>query len=141
MFYHQRFSVGSVDVRLVGGELPNVGRVEVYFNNQWGTVCRNGWSNQDAKVICRQLGYPEGNHQSLVNGIEYGYYGEGTGEIWLDDVDCTGTENSITECSHNGWANHGCDHHEDAGVVCLTGKLFMIIHLALIINKNILCHQ
>ena len=101
----------------------------MYFNNQWGTVCRNGWSNQDAKVICRQLGYPEGNHQSLVNGIEYGYYGEGTGEIWLDDVDCTGTENSITECSHNGWANHDCGHNEDPGVVCLTG-------IAIYINSN-----
>ena len=96
----------------------------MYFNNQWGTVCRNGWSNQDAKVICRQLGYPEGNHQAVTRGIVYGYYGQGTGPIWLADVDCTGTETNITECSHSGWGNHVCDHHEDAGVVCLTGKLF-----------------
>ena len=116
MFYHQRFSVGSVDVRLVGGELPNVGRVEVYFNNQWGTVCQYGWSHEDAQVICRQLGYPEGNHQA----VRYNPFGEGTGPIWLDDVFCTGTENNIMECSHYGWGNtEHCDHLQDAGVICL----------------------
>ena len=99
----------------------------MYYDNQWGTVCDDGWSNQDAKVICRQLGYPGGNHQAVTRGIDYAYYGEGKGLIWLDGVDCTGTENDITECSHNSWGNHDCGHHEDAGVVCLTGKLFMTI--------------
>ena len=80
-----------------------------------------------------------GNHQAV-----YYYFGEGTGIIRLDNVGCTGTENNITECSHNGWANHVCDDQDDAGVVCLTGKLFMIIHLALFINSSHLilpCHQ
>ena len=94
----------------------------MYFKNEWGTVCRNGWSNQDAKVICRQLGYPEGNHQAVYDGFR-----RGTGRICLDDVNCTGTENNITECSHNGWANHSCVHSEDAGVVCLPGKFMHTI--------------
>jgi len=43
-------------VRLVTG--PYSGRVEVCYNNQWGTVCDNGFTSNDAKVVCRQLGHP-----------------------------------------------------------------------------------
>ena len=118
------FFAGSIDVRLVGGQFPNVGRVEVYFNNQWGTVCSNGWSNDDARVICRQLGYPEGNHQALRYSRGFG---RTTGPIWLVDVFCTGTENNITECSHNGWGNNGCSHYHDAGVICLNGKFLKVV--------------
>ena len=42
----------------------------------------------------------------------------GKGPIWLDNVACNGNESSITECGHNGWLVHNCDHQEDAGVYC-----------------------
>ena len=44
-------------VRLVGGNIANEGRVEICINNVWGTVCDNSWSSTDATVVCRQLGY------------------------------------------------------------------------------------
>ena len=43
--------------RLQGGDFINQGRVEVYCNGQWGTICDNGFGSTDAQTICKQLGY------------------------------------------------------------------------------------
>ena len=50
------------------------------------------------------------------------YFGQGSGSILLDDVQCTGNEASIFSCIHNTIWSHDCDHSEDAGVVCLGGE-------------------
>ena len=55
-------------IRLQGGNFSNEGRVEVYCNGQWGTICDNGFSSTDAQTICKQLGYNyhyRYNHLSL----------------------------------------------------------------------------
>ena len=44
-------------IRLQGGSYSNQGRVEVYCNGQWGTICDDGFSSTDANTICKQLGY------------------------------------------------------------------------------------
>ena len=44
-------------LRLISGTTANEGRVEICYNNQWGTVCDDLWSNIDARVVCRQLNY------------------------------------------------------------------------------------
>ena len=49
-------------VRLVNGNVPSEGRVEVFHNNRWGTVCDDYWSFEEAVVVCRQLGYPTALH-------------------------------------------------------------------------------
>lgn len=50
------------------------------------------------------------------------FYGQGTGQIFMDDVECVGTEGSIIDCVYGGFGNHDCDHSEDAGVNCNAGN-------------------
>lgn len=44
-------------VRLITGHKKNEGRLEVFINNTWGTVCNDNWTNYSAHVVCKQLGY------------------------------------------------------------------------------------
>ena len=53
-------------VRLAGGNLT-AGRVEIYYNNLWGTICDDHWTLTEAGVICRELGFP-GAMAALSNG-------------------------------------------------------------------------
>lgn len=100
-------------IRLVNGKDRCSGRVEIYYSGQWGTVCDDSWDIKDAEVVCRQLDC-EGTNQVLSSG----QYGPGSGNIWLDDVACTGSERHLTECPHSGFGINDCGHIEDVGVVC-----------------------
>nr|WNS50100.1 deleted in malignant brain tumors 1 protein-like protein 2 [Halisarca dujardinii] len=109
-----------VDVRVVDSQKSAdnwslSGRVEVLYNNTWGTICADlSWNQEEVTVICKQLGYSEAIRSSL--GAEYG---RGTGPIWLSDVDCAGDEENLAQCRHGGWGVHyGCGHSDDVGVVC-----------------------
>ncbi|PIK47663.1 Deleted in malignant brain tumors 1 protein [Apostichopus japonicus] len=87
------------------------GRVEVNLNGQWGTVCDDLWDLTDAEVVCLQLGFG-----GALSAPRYAFFGLGTGEILLDNVECLGSEGNLLECSYESKAN--CGHREDAGVVC-----------------------
>ena len=106
-------------VRLINGSSPSSGRVEIYStsigeNGEWGTVCDDSWDIQDARVVCRQLGYPD-----AVAALGNAHYGEGTGPILLDNLQCLGTELDVLTCAHNGIGEHDCDHNKDASAKCL----------------------
>ena len=99
-------------VRLANGANEKEGRVEIYWNNQWPTVCDDYWGNNEATVLCKQLGYIGGSARKSA------YFGEGSGLILLDDVNCDGRESSIFSCIHRNFGVHDCRHYEDVGIVC-----------------------
>ena len=101
------------DIRLVNGETENCGRVEVFYDGEWGTVCDDKWGVVDGDAACRQLGY-----ESAANVYWSAYFGKGVGPIWLDNLRCRSQDNLLSECRHNGWGKHNCKHREDAGVCC-----------------------
>jgi len=104
-------------VRLVNGPTELEGRVEVYHNGEWGTVCDDKWDLSDAQVVCTELGIGY-----AVGVLHKAFYGKGSGQIWLDNLKCVGNEWTIGNCSHLGWGVENCGHRKDAGVKCSTGN-------------------
>lgn len=103
-------------VRLVGDQQSSghQGRVEIYANGEWGTVCDDLWTIENALVVCRQLGF-----RHAVKAARNSEFGEGKHlRILLDDVQCTGTESSLLDCQHAAVGTHNCAHYEDAGAIC-----------------------
>ncbi|NWW21074.1 MARCO protein, partial [Falcunculus frontatus] len=95
-------------VRIVGGDKR--GRVEIFHKGSWGTICDDGWTTREASVVCRMLGFSR--------AVSFFTAMAGTGQIWLDDVSCTGSEITITDCRKRDWGAHNCNHNEDVGVEC-----------------------
>ena len=122
-----------VTVRLAGGGNPFEGRVEVFHNGSWGTVCDNRWTLREANVVCRQLGL-----DGASSAVEGGVFGEGSGKIWMDQVECFGNERRLSDCSYPGWEIHDCSHFEDAGVICMQGNKNML-HTILLTFSVFIC--
>ena len=94
----------------MGGPSPYKGRVEVCVGGCWGTVCGINFDVPDAAVVCRELGYPTlGKIRIFYIDLQYkkmchypgatplynGYYGGGSGPIWLYSLNCAGNESSL----------------------------------------------
>ena len=98
------------EVRLSSG---SKGRLEVKYNGTWGSVCSEGWDQNDAKVVCRQLGY------STVDIVKYTGNKKGPEKIWISGAQCKGTELSIGECfMEKLWGENTCEHRSDVFMQC-----------------------
>ena len=112
------------------GNISSAGRLEIFHNGTWGTVCDDGANNTMANVVCQMLGWDSGGE------VKY-RFGGGTGPIWMDDVNCSENETSLFDCQHIGWGVHNCDHSEDVGIVCSGKLLFLYIFLILKIEVSL----
>jgi len=89
MFCNIQFMyVSQIVVRLVGGNTYDEGRVEVYYNGEWGTVCSDGWDDTDASVVCKQLGY--GSSGTAILNVHA--FATGIGRIFLSNVSCSSND-------------------------------------------------
>ncbi|XP_076103067.1 uncharacterized protein LOC143072142 isoform X1 [Mytilus galloprovincialis] len=119
------FSEG--DIRLIGGSSSSEGTVLVFHDNKWGSICDHNWDIRDAHVVCRQLGYPRA--LQYVHGSRFGRGRTDESilrRVWLADVYCRGSEQTISACWNPGWGTfyrrhrNSCGgHRHSAGVVCL----------------------
>ena len=113
-------AVSNGALRLVDtGSTQFGGRLEVYYNSEWGTVCDDSWGSSDATVACRQMGFVS------VSDSYSSRFGSGASSqsIWLDDVACSGSESRLIDCDHAGIGRDNCGHSEDVGIVCRQSEL------------------
>jgi hypothetical protein len=95
------------------------GRLEIKHGGVWGSICDDGWSGKNAEVVCKQLllGPPVKNvylrYKSSKELKEFNVT-----QIWLDDVNCIGTEDNLAQCKSRGWGSHNCAHSEDVHIEC-----------------------
>ncbi|XP_022105947.1 scavenger receptor cysteine-rich domain superfamily protein-like [Acanthaster planci] len=90
------------------------GIVEIFHQGRFGTICSKGWTMGNAQVVCRELGFgPPTDAQLGLDG-----YG---GPIFLQDIRCTGAEESLDRCQRSEWSAHTCDHSMDVSVLCQQG--------------------
>ena len=115
-------NIPGTKVRLQGGATPNQGRLEVFHDSAWGTVCDDYWNNSSAGVACRSLGFPAGTVKPA-HDYTRAYYGAGAANlpIHFDDVRCNGSETTLFDCRRRA-NGHNCKHNEDVGVNCLSGS-------------------
>uniref|UniRef100_A0A8C1IY27 Si:ch211-161n3.4 n=1 Tax=Cyprinus carpio TaxID=7962 RepID=A0A8C1IY27_CYPCA len=102
-----------VPLRLSEGDGRCSGRLEVYHNTVWGSVCDDQWDISDAQVVCRQLGCG-----AALRADGNSVFGAGEGDVWLNRVECRGNEIHLWDCPLSLKNHTDCSHKEHAGLTC-----------------------
>ncbi|XP_066510083.1 antigen WC1.1-like [Hoplias malabaricus] len=110
---HQKQCSNHLPLRLSGGNRSCSGRLEVYYNSEWGSVSDDLWDIRDAQVVCRQLGCGP-----ALRADGSAVFGAGEGLIWLNRVKCRGNEIHLWDCPHSLKNHTDRSHRQDAGVTC-----------------------
>ena len=105
------------ELRLIGGTNATLGAVQGCMNNAWGSVCNDGFSTNDATVVCRQLGFPITGAEAFRDASTR--FNISTGPVFLDRVDCRGSESSVMNCRQTTPGLSECTATEIAGVQCI----------------------
>ncbi|XP_078416713.1 scavenger receptor cysteine-rich type 1 protein M130-like [Cetorhinus maximus] len=103
----------AVKLRLANGGSRCAGRLEIHYRGQWGTVYGNSWDLQDAAVVCRELGC--GTADSAPGRA---HFGEGSGPIVTQNVQCSGNEAALRDCKSYSWGHYSWPHDNDASAIC-----------------------
>lgn len=139
---------------MIDGVSPSEGRVEVCAGGDWGTVCDNLWSTEDANVVCSQLGFsnlgmlhaPIFDLQAVLHLLllplitdasSFGgaYFGPGVNlRIHITNALCIGSERQLVDCTYSA-STSSCTHNNDAGVRCLQRKFGKHLSLCFMISK------
>ncbi|XP_067653017.1 deleted in malignant brain tumors 1 protein-like [Haliotis asinina] len=102
----------NTPMRLAGGTSLYAGRLEVFANSTWGSVCNVGFTSLDARVVCDKLGFWHAS-PSVVSTSSYGTF---TGPVHMENVTCKGTEPDLAFCSFDD--DTTCNHTTDVGINC-----------------------
>lgn len=155
------------EVRLVDGDSAddNEGRVEICFGGQWGSVCDDLWDYNDAAVVCNQLGFGTiGRLRSIIYDYTQSMvicfyicdstdatiartqslFGQGTGPVFLDNVNCQGNEGSLIDCNTAGVgrvSSNCIGHSEDASVICPTCEIDDSVGSSVLLLLLLLCNS
>jgi len=100
-------------IRLVEGSDVYEGRVEVEYFSFWGGVCDDWFYSDEANAVCQQVFGTDAVSYSCCSA-----YGSSSNGFFMDEVDCTGGETSLFDCSFDGWGVHNCFSFEYVGVAC-----------------------
>ncbi|XP_053544367.1 deleted in malignant brain tumors 1 protein [Ictalurus punctatus] len=102
------------NLRLSAGPHRCSGRVEVLHGGSWSTVCDADFDQQDAEVVCRELGCG-----IPVKVLGSAAFGRGEGQVWTEELQCRGNESEITFCPTSSSLKHSnCSHYNDVGLIC-----------------------
>ncbi|XP_041065192.1 deleted in malignant brain tumors 1 protein-like [Carcharodon carcharias] len=117
---------GLLQLRLSDGGSRCAGRVEIFHNDTWGSLCDDSWDSTDANVVCKQLDCGNALDVPLPDSS-----GPGAGPVWLDEINCSGKESHLWECwpdRNIQWGNHDCSHKEDVKVMCSEHKELRLVN-------------